>query len=436
MTKQLLVIVILVSFFVCGCAGRRINLDPGPNDPIYQQKKEFLNRYLHYVTPVEGEEFKLLATVDSFDKFVDEFWKKRDTNPLTPENEFKELVESRIRDIENEIFASDFDIPGTRFSLNHGLRGDMARIYLFYGVPHYKEKLSEGRSHVDLIVWYYFDIQGKPLFKFLFYEKFGALNLFKSHISILSFEYLFNPVGSPLRELSTRPAPTTEDLIELWTELEFKDPQWVFRGALLEFSSYPDVVIEGGNDKIFGALDPPEPAALTAARFKPTILGQPEDFTGREFINSSYNSFIPSILRIGANQNTGVYASYILVKYGDLDWEIKGDKEAECILLLRMSFQHQTTREIKEFLSGIRLAPNKEQLDRNNMTAREFIEKNKDNYFAAQLGSLSNTIEFSSGKLADLFRELKPGTYVVNIDLRHQITKKSAGGWREEIVIK
>ncbi|MDP3792342.1 MAG: GWxTD domain-containing protein [bacterium] len=436
MKINLLVVLIAFGLIVSGCAGKRINIEPRPGDPIYQQKKEFLDRYVHFITPAEEEGFKLLNTTDSFDRFVEEFWKKRDTNPLTPENEYKELIDSRISDIENEIFATDLDIPGTRFSLARGLRGDMARIYLYYGRPHYKEKMSEGRNHGDLMVWYYFDTQVRPLFRFLFYEKYGVINLFKNHIPIINFDYLFDPLGSPLKELSNGPAPNRNDLIELWSELEFKDPQWIFRGAMLEFSSYSDVVIEGGNGKNkFGALDPPEPAAITAARFKPTIIGQPENLSNREFVNSGFNSFIPAIFRIRVNTNTSPY-TYMIVKYGDLDWEIKGDKEAESLLLLRISFQNKDSKEIKEFLSGIRLVSNKDNLDKNNVTAKEFIEKNKENFFPVMLSRLSNQIKSPQGTLADLLKGLEVGTYVVNVELYHQVTKKSAGGWREEIVVK
>jgi GWxTD domain-containing protein len=429
MKIKLIAFLVFLGLLASGCAGKRVGLDPSPDNPIYLQKKEFLDKYFYFVTPPEVEEFKLLTTIEAFNKFDDEFWKKRDTNPLTPENEFKSLVDGRIQDIENEIFATDFDIPGTRFGPNGGLRGDLAHIYLFYGAPGYKAKLFSGRTYVDLVVWYYFDIQGKPLFRFLFYEDYGRVKLFRDHVPIIDMGYLFDPLGSPLRVISNKPVVTQEDLYELWSELEQNDADWAFRSALLEFSYYNDVSVDD-------ALMAPEPVALTAARFKPTILGQPEDLSGREFIKNSYHSFIPAILRIGAGINTGIYTPYILVKFGDLDWEIRGDDRAECFLFLRISFQHKTTKEIREFVTNILLSPNKETLAKNNMTAKEFIEKNKDSYFTIRLNQFSNSIELSPGNLASLVSNLRPGSYVVNTDFRNNVTKKSAGGWREEIVIK
>jgi hypothetical protein len=87
-------------------------------------------------------------------------------------------------------------------------------------------------------------------------------------------------------------------------------------------------------------------------------------------------------------------------------------------------------------VTNILLSPNKETLAKNNMTAKEFIEKNKDSYFTIRLNQFSNSIELSPGNLASLVSNLRPGSYVVNTDFRNNVTKKSAGGWREEIVIK
>jgi GWxTD domain-containing protein len=429
MKIKLIALVLMSGILVSGCGARKANIDPVPGDPILKEKKVFLDRYYNFIIPAEAEAFKLLTTVPELDTFVDEFWKKRDIDPATPENEFKAIIDSRIADIENEIFMTDFDIPGTRFNANsgRGLRSDMAKVYLFYGTPHYKEKLNEGRLHVEMMVWYYFDINGRPLFRFLFYQKYGTTMLFKNHMAILDANYLFDPLSSPLRELSSRSVPTAEDLYQLWYELEFQDPEWAFRSALLEFSSYSDVVMEGGKPgKSIGALDAPEPVRLTAVRFKPTIVGQPPDLTGRQFVYSRYKSFIPAILRLRSG--------FILVKYGDLDWEIINDKSAEFLLNIKVSFQDKSTKEIIEFDSVINRRLKKDHLDKINMTAKEFLEKNADVAFGLPFLEVFNKI--TGNNLASAIEQLKPGTYIVNVDLRHEVTKKYAGGWREELVIK
>ncbi len=445
MRKILFAMVLIFGFASLGYADKQIK--KATEDPVKKYKEEFLSKYGFFVTsdkPVlyymdalgivgkENEIFKGLKTIEDVDKFIEVFRKVRDTDPSTPENEFMDLIDQRLQDIKDEIFATDPDIPGVRFDSNGGLKGDMAHVYLLYGAPgpQAKAKLSEGRTHVELMVWYYFSPSGKPLFRFLFYNNYGYMHLFKKHSVVLNFESMMDPAFSPLKELSIRAVSAPQELYEIWQELEQEDQDWLFRAALFEFSYYSDI-------HIWDALKAPEPASLTALRFKPTILGQPGDLTGRNFINSSYNSFIPAILRMAIDKQTGAYTTYLLFKYTDLDWELTGDNVAECLLTVRMSFQNKTTRELKEFLTGIRLSPGKEYLEKNNMTPKEFIEKNKDSYFAVHLIGLSNVFGGSlQGTLASLFKELKPGTYVVNVDLRHDVTKKSAGGWREEIVIK
>lgn len=445
MKTSLFVALVLFGLIASGCAGKRINFEPKPDDPLFAEKNEFYDRYFRFVTENEKKigypelgirPFGEIDDSEELNKFINNFWKIRDTDPNTPENEFKVNIDQRIRDIQNEALFS----YGVNFGANGGLRGDMAHVYLFYGLPNCSDciqKLSQSGTHNDLMVWYYFDQFGRARFRFLFYEKYGPMRVFKNYMPIPRFEDLFNPLMSPLKEISNRPAPSPQDLYDLWFELERDDPQHVFRAALLEFSIYSDVVIEGGNGKNrFGALDSPEPVSLTAARYRPTVIGQPEDLTKLEFVNGRFKSFIPALFRIGVYTNVSPYA-YALFKYGDLDWEIKSDKDAECLLLLRISFQNKDTKEIKEFLSGVILSLNKDYLDKNNLTAKEFIQKNKNSYLPpVMFAQLINHATSSQGTLADLLKGLEPGTYVVNVDLRHEVTKKSAGGWREEVIVK
>lgn len=429
--------VVIGSLLILGCGGKRIKVDP--NDPVWKYKQEFLLNYGFFVTNKEAvsyykdalgvvgkenEIFNDLKTVGDIDKFTEAFLKVRDPDPNTPENEFKDTIDQRIQDIKNEIFAGDTDIPLTRFDRNGRLKGDLAHVYLLYGMPHFKAKLLQGTYHVELMVWYYFDAQGKPMFKFLFYNNYGTVRLFKKHM-VGSPDQLFNPLGSPLKEISNRFVNTPEELYDVWRELELQDPELAFIGALLQFSYYSDVVIEGGSDKRLGALDPPTPAGLTAAKFKPTILGQPDDLTGREFINSSYSSLIPAELII-TKDNRPSFS--IVLGYKDIDWEVKEDK-AEFVLDLRISFQHKITKSIKEYsvrLSSVKTREEVKLKARNSVTLKVSVDDIKN---FAQPEEPRQTFH-------QLVESLEPGIYVVNIDLRHPATKKSAGGWREEIVIK
>src|SRR3989344_8138885 len=204
-----MVAIIVAMVFVAGCAvGKRVNIDP--SNPVYKPKSEFEVNYGLFITPNEEKNgyaagfcpglaeletvkpFNEIDTLAEFLKFEKCFWEIRDTDPNTPENEFKELIDGRIQDIKNEIFATDLDIPGTRFEINGGLKGDLAHVYLLWGVPHFKEKLPVNRNvfRFELMAWYYF-YDGRVLASFLFYENYGRVRLFKEHAPLFGFETLF-----------------------------------------------------------------------------------------------------------------------------------------------------------------------------------------------------------------------------------------------------
>lgn len=432
---------ITVAFIILGCG---VGLAwSAPVDPVKKYKDDFLLNYGFFITnqePVsyyeetlgvigkEKEIFKNLKTIEEIDKFKEVFWKIRDLDPNTPENEFKDLIDGRIEDIKNEVFMGDSDIPLTNFSHSGGLRGDLARVYLLRGVPTIKLKLQESIIHVDLMVWYYIDPRGKVLFSFLFYDKGGTMRLFKKQWPIVRFEDWFDPITSPLKEISKMSSPSPSDLFDVWTELESSDAESFFRSAMVRFSDYDgDVVMEGGNSKnILGALDPPEPFLLTATRSKPVFLGQPDDLTGREFINNSFYSFIPAELRV--TDNNGRPSFTLVLGYGDTDWEVTGDN-ASSVLNLRISFQNKKTKALKEFLVSLPISKPRAEVDQKRGAVKMSLLLDDINNFAGGQ-------ELSQPTLAELIYSLEPGTYVVNIDLRQSATKKFVGGWRKVLVIK
>jgi len=430
---RFLAAVVSVSVFMGGCAGKGINIDPG--NPVYKPKSEFELNYGFFITRDERKIFDEIVMLEEFGKFEKHFWEIRDTDPNTPENEFKELIDGRLQDIKNEIFGTDFDIPGTRFDINGGLKGDLARVYLLWGAPDpgNKERLPEGTYHTELMVWYYFDATGRPLFRFLFYQSFeGRMRLFRDHLPLLSWDYLFDPLSSPLRVISNRPAITSsEELANVWYELERDDPQWIFRSALFEFSPYTDWVMEGGNNKNrFGALDPPEPASLTAEKFKPTILGQPNIPEGTELFESGYHSFLPAYLRTSASPDNPTFLMLTILRK-NLDW-VKQENEAKPYatnLNIRISFQNKKTRKLTEFVSYFRFELSQAEFDKRD---------DKGELFGVSVIS-PLTLQYFDGEklgptLGEMMKQLEPGEYVVNIYLQHTITKKY-NPWREEIVI-
>jgi GWxTD domain-containing protein len=93
--------------------------------------KEWLEKDVAYIiTDEEKRAFKKLQTDEEREQFIEGFWRRRDPDPDTDENEFREEYYERIA-YANEHFASG--IPGWKT--------DRGRIYIMYG------KADEVESH-------------------------------------------------------------------------------------------------------------------------------------------------------------------------------------------------------------------------------------------------------------------------------------------------
>src|SRR3982751_5357719 len=99
--------------------------------------KDWLEKDVPYViTDEERRAFKKLQTDDERERFIEEFWRRRDPDPDTDENEFKEEYYERIA-YANEHFASG--IPGWK--------SDRGRIWIMYGKPDERETHPMGGNY-------------------------------------------------------------------------------------------------------------------------------------------------------------------------------------------------------------------------------------------------------------------------------------------------
>ena len=99
--------------------------------------KDWLDKDVTYIiTDEERKAFKKLATDDERERFIEEFWRRRDPDPDTDENEFKEEYYERIA-YANEHFASG--IPGWK--------SDRGRIWIMYGKPDERETHPSGGNY-------------------------------------------------------------------------------------------------------------------------------------------------------------------------------------------------------------------------------------------------------------------------------------------------
>jgi GWxTD domain-containing protein len=99
--------------------------------------KDWLEKDVTYViTDEERKAFKKLATDDERERFIEEFWRRRDPDPDTEENEFKEEYYERIA-YANEHFSSGMP----------GWKSDRGRIWIMYGKPDERETHPMGGNY-------------------------------------------------------------------------------------------------------------------------------------------------------------------------------------------------------------------------------------------------------------------------------------------------
>ena len=99
--------------------------------------KKWLSEEVPYIiTDQERAAFKKLATDDERESFIETFWERRNPNPTSPENEFKEEYYRRIA-YANEHYASG--IPGWKT--------DRGRIYIMYGPADEVDSHPSGGSY-------------------------------------------------------------------------------------------------------------------------------------------------------------------------------------------------------------------------------------------------------------------------------------------------
>src|SRR5437763_1564286 len=99
--------------------------------------KDWLEKDVAYIiTDEERKAFKKLQTDDERERFIEEFWRRRDPDPDTDENEYREEYYERIA-YANEHFASG--IPGWKT--------DRGRIWIMYGKPDETETHPSGGAY-------------------------------------------------------------------------------------------------------------------------------------------------------------------------------------------------------------------------------------------------------------------------------------------------
>jgi len=127
---------------IIGAASRVENLLPvGSTSFAHPGLKDVYAKWLYedvayIITSEEAWAFKRLKTDEETERFIEQFWRARDPDPTTKENEFRREHYARIA-FANVSFSFG-DVPGWR--------SDRGRMYIMYGKPDEVETLPSGET--------------------------------------------------------------------------------------------------------------------------------------------------------------------------------------------------------------------------------------------------------------------------------------------------
>lgn len=139
-----LALFILLLALLTGGSSQIKKRTPKDLPPKYRQWLE--EEVVYIISPKEKEVFLQLESDRERELFIEGFWKQRDPNPSTPENEFKKEHYRRL-DYVNKHFGRDTPGPGWRT--------DMGRIYIILGEPKTVEAFENLSECYPVVVWFY-----------------------------------------------------------------------------------------------------------------------------------------------------------------------------------------------------------------------------------------------------------------------------------------
>lgn len=338
-------------------------------------EEEFYKKYHALVLKEEKKELENIKSISECEVFLSDFWGKRDTDPGTPQNEFKDEMEQRAQFIEKDGLFQNSSTPGVTFRTNGGFFGDMAKVYMLHGMPDYMEVLNNGRTFVDLMVWVYLDKERpeRHQYRFLFYQK----------NDIASYQ-LFRPMFDMilgLQEINKYPQSTHP--LEVYDELEQK-AGWIFLTSLVYFSD---------NDiRLDEALRPPKPAKEIAKETAPNIQGDMPQTNEEIIFSNNFGSTVPAEFSYEIVENKLVLK--LKIKHENLDWKTE-DGELTAEIFVRIIVQNETETEILEKIFPI--VSSKEKIEKKNSVSLLELTSAKTFYTSARVSVyLKNNYKYNS----------------------------------------
>lgn len=177
--------------------------------PMAERHREFLEEAVVYIiSETERQVFLGIEGEELRDAFIAAFWRRRDPDPTTPENEFRDEHYERIA-YANEFYGRDTG--------RAGWRTDRGQFHIVLGPPRTKEDFSHSDAIYPAELWFYNDpaLREKgvpPFFYLLFFRRFGAGEM-----------RLYSPVEDGPQALLVAPSPFIQGDFRQVDEQAFND---------------------------------------------------------------------------------------------------------------------------------------------------------------------------------------------------------------------
>jgi len=146
-------------------SGQTKSLQPKELPEVYYKWLE--EEVVYIISPTEREAFLKLKTDRERDLFIEAFWKHRDPDPMTEENEFKKEHYRRLA-YANHNFGRATSIPGWKT--------DRGRVYIILGEPNDIQRFEGQSQTYPAELWFYQGMEKKGLpsgFYLLFFKPQG-----------------------------------------------------------------------------------------------------------------------------------------------------------------------------------------------------------------------------------------------------------------------
>lgn len=193
-TRTTLTLIILL-FIIWGTAG--VNL-PAAKSKRKDPWKLWLKEVEPIMTRLERSVARLLETEEKRNRFKLLFWKARDPNPQTPENEYQQEFYRRI------YYADKY--------LN-GVKSDRGRIYILLGEPESKSTFVGYQALVECELWYYEGKDRPGLLPFM------NLVFFKPH-NAGDFQLFYPGIHKPTNLLAPQYANQIRSQLSAYDEIK------------------------------------------------------------------------------------------------------------------------------------------------------------------------------------------------------------------------